>query len=113
MELAANDPLQTSITDYYKVIEDIERLVFENKILTMLLQQHSIQNLTQNSNISSSLTPVLKKILLNAEANTQKYPKQCRHIEIVIKFATALFSYCGPLSYEFIQQNMQKALPCL
>ena len=30
-----------------------------------------------------------------------------------MKFSTALFIYCGPLSYEFIQQNMQEALPSL
>ena len=33
--------------------------------------------------------------------------------EILKKFATALFIYCGPLSYEFIHQNMCQALPSL
>ena len=82
-------------------------MILKNKNLTALLQQQS----AESSFGSPSLTPVLKQMLLNAEANShQKYPKQRRHSEVVTKFATALFIYCGPLSYEFIQQNMQEAL---
>ena len=51
--------------------------------------------------------------MLNAEKNVCKYPTQVRHSEIIKKFATALFIYCGPLSYEFIHQNMHEALPSL
>ena len=110
LELAAKDPSQTNITDYYKIIDDIEKLMQKNKNLTTLLQQHSMDS---ESPFISSLTPVLRQIVLNAETNSQKYPKQRRHSEIIMKFSTALFIYCGPLSYEFIQQNMQEALPSL
>jgi len=33
--------------------------------------------------------------------------------QIIKKFATALFIYCSPLSYEFIHQNMHEALSSL
>ena len=42
-----------------------------------------------------------RNILINADT------------EVVTKFAIALFIYCGPLSYNFILQNMQEALPSL
>ena len=59
------------------------------------------------------LTPILKQILINADKNSCKYPTQQRHSEILKKFATTLFIYCDPLSYEFIHQNMSQALPSL
>lgn len=105
------DPAQTYITDYFKVLDEIETLAKENEKLSNLLKQ-CVSNKYINTG-SHGLTPILRQILINAEKNVCRYPTQRRHSEILKKFATALFIYCGPLSYEFIHQNMQQALPSL
>jgi hypothetical protein len=117
LEQASTDPAQTQLTDYYKVLNSIEKLSQQNEKLSFLLQQFQIEGGThQGTGLTSnhlSLTPVLKQILLNAESNSKKYSTQRTHPEILKKFATSLFIYAGPLAYEFIQQNMAEALPSL
>ena len=103
-----HDPAQTCITDYFKILNEIEILVKENVKLTKLLQQNGNKSFN-----TGSLTPILKQLLINAEKNASIYPSQRRHTEILKKFSTALFIYCGPLAYEFLHQNMCQALPSL
>lgn len=55
----------------------------------------------------------MRQILINAKKNAFIYPSQRRHNEILKKFSTALFIYCGPLAYDFLQQNMSQGLPSL
>ena len=38
LEKAASDPLQTRITDYWNILDDIQKLVSENRLLSSLLQ---------------------------------------------------------------------------
>ena len=102
-----HDPAQTCITDYFKILNEIEILAKENVKLSKLLQQND------KSFNTGGLTPILKQILINAEKNALIYPSQRRHTEILKKFSTALFIYCGPLAYEFLHQNMCQALPSL
>ena len=84
----------------------------ENDKLSSLLQQFK-SNSDENSISTYSFTPILQQLLLNAERNTGKLPTGRRHPEILKKFSTALFIFCGPLAYEFIQHNMPEALPSL
>ena len=84
----------------------------ENDKLSPLLQQFK-SNSDENSISTYSFTPILQQLLLNAERNTGKLPTGRRHPEILKKFSTALFIFCGPLAYEFIQHNMPEALPSL
>ena len=101
----ANQPL---ITDYYDVIiNDIEKLSKENKKLSDMLQQYL--NITGNS--LCGLSPILKSLIKNAGKNAYAYPTQRRHSEIMTKFATAFFIFCGPFAYEFLHKNLQQALP--
>jgi len=99
------------ITDYFKILNEIEILAKENEKLSNLIKQCG----TNPYNVGSGhgLTPILKQMLLNTEKNACKYPTQRRHSELLKKFATALFIYSGPLCYEFIHQNMPHALPSL
>ena len=106
-----HDSTQTYITDYFKVLDDIETLAKENEKLSKLLKQCCTNKYIDTG--GHGLTPILRQILINAEKNVCKYPTQRRHTEILKKFATALFIYCGPLSYEFIHQNMCQVLPSL
>ena len=83
----------------------------KNKQLAELLQHQLNRSSHENSYSPCSLTPILKQILLNITKNSDRNGKQRRHNEIVKRFCTALFIYAGPLAYEFIQSNMQQALP--
>ena len=112
--IASKDPTQTQITDYWKVLEDIEKLQLKNKYLSEMLQhQLNISSHEKCDYNESLLTPILKQILLNITKNSEKDDKHQRHSETVKKFCTALFIYCGPLAYEFIQHNMKQALTSL
>lgn len=106
---------QTHITDYYGLVDSIQRLESENKRLASLLQ-HLKQYNFQDDNVQqteSGYAPLLKQMVKNAERNAMRLPKGRRHTEILKKFCTSLFIYAGPLAYEFIQQNLREALPCL
>ena len=112
LAIAGTARSQTRITEYFHVVADIEKLMKENQKLMSLLQQgNRYSNSDENSITSCALTPILRQILCNAERNASKLPTGRRHPEILKKFCTALFIYCGPLAYEFIQQNMPEALP--
>ena len=106
---AGSDEKQTRITDYCSLVDEIESLSCESKISECL---HSV-NSTEEAARIRSFTPVLKKIICNAENNVAKYPHCRRHSAVIKKFATALFIYAGPLAYEFLQNNLPEALPSL
>ena len=104
---------QTFITDYYSILDNIQHLINENKKLSLILHNLIQENSESENSKELEFTPVLKHIILNAERNAVQMPKCRRHPEILKKFCTALFIYAGPLAYEFMQQNMPQALPCL
>ena len=56
---------------------------------------------------------LFRQLILNAEKNLEKLPKQRRHQELLKKFSISLFIYCGPIAYDLIQSNMPEALPSL
>ena len=58
---------------------------------------------------NKNLSPLLKQLMVNAEKNVQRLPKQKRHDVLMKKFATSLLIFAGPLSYEFVHQNMSEA----
>ena len=88
---------------YTKILDEIEILAKQNEKLSKLLKESSSNKYFDTG--GHGLTPILRQVLINAEQNVCKHPTQRRHTEILKKFATALFIYCGPLSYEFIHQN--------
>ena len=115
---AGSDSGQTHITDYWSILNNVEKLANENKRLSTLLQQFREQfKYDQTSNETpnhiSSFTNILKQMMVNAEKNIGQYPTHRRHPEILKKFSTALFILAGPMAYEFIHQNMPEALPCM
>ena len=97
------------ITDYFHILDDIEKLVKRNDELSKLLQS----SVVPQTDSQTTLTPVLQRILENATENSTKLPTQRRHPMILKKFAVSLFIYAGPLAYEFIHSNMPEALPSL
>ncbi len=58
-----DDVNQTRITNFFSVLDDIERLAKENKKLTFLLEQATNQDFCSESDSLSSLTAVLKRII--------------------------------------------------
>ena len=111
LEAAASDPLQSHITDYWKILSDIEKLSRENEKLSLLLQQAYDTSSEPCSNVS--FTSILREMIYNAEKNCGQYRTHRRHPIILKKFATALLLLAGPLAYEFIHHNMREVLPCV
>ena len=113
IEKAGTAPNQNRITDYFKILTDIEKLIKSNEKLLALLQTSMHE---KESTIKCELlcSTILRQIIINTEkmlgsvANTHR-----RHPEIVKKFSMALFIHAGPMAYEFIHQNMPEALPSL
>ena len=52
-------------------------------------------------------------MLENAKRNASRNPTNHRHPDVLKKFSAALLIYAGPLTYEFIEQNLSKSLPSL
>jgi len=102
------DPL---ITDYFKVLDEIQLLAYQKEKLSRLISQCGLNPYSIGG--GHGLTPILRQMLVNTEKNVGKYPTQRRHSELLKKFATVLFIYSGPLCYEFLHQNMSQALPSL
>ena len=116
---AADDPAQTEITDYFETLKEIDSLIAKNQKLSKMISQLSAvirqyDDVAQGSSDSgSSFAPVLNEILQNAKRNATRNPNNHRHSDILKKFSAALFIYAGPLTYEFIEQNLSKSLPSL
>ena len=94
LEAAASDPLQSRITDYWKILSDIEKLSRENEKLSLLLQQAYDTSSEPCSNVS--FTSILREMIYNAEKNCGQYRTHRRHPIILKKFATALFYLLDP-----------------
>ena len=62
---------------------------------------------------TAGFSHLFRQLMLNAEKNLEKLPKQRRHQQLLQKFSISLFIYCGPLAYDFIHSNMPEALPSL
>ena len=101
---AASDIKQTCITQFYDILNEIERLSHTNKLLSVFQQKCPDDR---------PFSPILKQIILNAERNATALPQVKRHTEVLKKFATALFIYAEPLAYNFLQKYLHQALPSL
>ena len=86
------------ITDFFSILDDIDRLAIENKRLATLLQQATKQDQSCDESTSlSSLTAVLRQIILNAQANTTRLPTGRRYLEVLKIFCTSLLIYSGAI----------------
>ena len=119
LDKAGSECSQLCTTDYYQILNNIEKLMKQNEELRMLLRSTVSADEYQptaecaDDNLQPPVTLVLQSILKNAIENSAKQPKQRRHPEILKKFAVLLFIYAGPLAYEFIHSNMAEAIPSL
>ena len=111
LEMAASDPLQSRITDYWKILSNIEKLARENEKLSLLLQQAYDASCEPCSHIS--FTNMLKEMICNAEKNCGQHRTHRRHPIILKKFATALFYLLDPwLMNLFITICLRHFLVC-
>jgi hypothetical protein len=107
LQESANCPSQTKLTDYWKVLNEVEHLLRKNTQLSEFIN-NSIQHYSHES-----IRPLLNNILKNIERNIGKCQHQCRHESIIKKFATALYIFSGSMTYNFIHKNLPEALPFL
>jgi hypothetical protein len=95
---------------FFSLVDQIEVLLKENEKLSCMI---SSQESAGQDRLDVMLSSVLKRKLLNAESNSQKFAKHRRYDSVLTKFATSLFIFAGPLAYNFVQSNMPNALPSL
>ena len=62
---------------------------------------------------TAGFSHLFRQLMLNAEKNLEKLPKQRRHQQLLRKFSISLFIYCDALAYDFIHSKMPEALPSL
>jgi len=118
LEKAASDPLQTNLFSYWDIskIDNIQKLINENKRLSSLLQQFTE---SEGSNSTKLITPsiqvnfanILRQLFLNAQNNKDQCPTHRRYPPMLKKIATMVFILAGQMAYELMQQNMPQALP--
>ena len=97
-----SDPNQLKLTDFFSVVNKVVQLLETD-------EHHELKSAHQTKNLS----PLLKQLMINAEKNVQRLPKQRRHDELLKKFATSLLIFAGPISYDFVHQKMPEAIPSL
>jgi len=107
---AACDPQQTKITSFFQVVSDIERFIQNVPHIEEMFNKTQYQGANDQDSKQQSLIHCL---MSNATKNCAVLPHQRRHEEILKKFATSLFIYCGSLSYNFLHQNLPNAIPSL
>ena len=110
LEAAQSDPDQTAITDFFFVIDEIDRLTNDNKKLLDMLR---LRDTSDSQSTLQSCTPILRQIVANAERNVSRLPHGRRHSEMLKKFATSLFIYARSLAYDFLQKNLSQVMPSL
>ena len=99
-------PDQPLITNYIKIVSDIELSIQQNPKLSSLIKANC-------DNKVEFSTAVLQRLFTNASNNAKQLPKQRRHDETIKKFSISLFFLAGPAAYEMLHQNLPEALPSL
>ena len=111
------DPLQTKLTDYYKLVDEVDMISRSNPDVMKAFDNANEERRKMLGLFPSSdkleFKSFFQQIISNAENNVLRHPHGRRHSEVIKKFATSLFLYAGSMAYSFVQQNMPSALPCL
>ena len=109
-----HDPSQTLITDYYKIVDEVEKYIRTSpELMNMFNVSPTDSNQALCYSYKKDVGTFLKKILDNAEKNAAKFPQSRRHDEVIKKIATSLLLYGGPMAYNLIHKIMETALPSL
>ena len=105
----ASNPNQTKLTSFFDTVGKLIDITSKEPRISAIVE--AAQEQMSNRGFES-VSPLFNHLLRNAESNSQKVPKNRRHDEVIKKFATSLLIYAGPLTYNFLHQNMLEALPC-
>ena len=84
------DPLQTKLTDYYELVNEVDLLSTSNPDL-----MKAFSNANEERRKMLGISPSgdkLEQIISNAEKNSLRYPHGRRHSEVVKKFQHLYFS---------------------
>ena len=92
------------MTDYYELVDEIQRLTQSNKRLAQVMNREPTD---------FPFSTIMKQIIVNAERNARVLPQGQRHSEVIKKIPLLSLIYAGPLAYEFLQKNLHQALPSL
>ena len=87
---SGSDLAQTKITKYYDLLNDV----------TSFIEKHP--NIIQECESKEKFNVIFQRLIANAEKNLKRHPQQVRHDNLLKKFATSLYIYCGSRAYNFI-----------
>lgn len=110
LEAAASENEQTLITEYIKILDDVQYLIKHNEQLSQLLNTQLSKPAIEPAVSGGS---ILGKITAAIKFNADKCPTQRRHDDTIKKFSTALYILCGSIGYEFLHKSIPQALPSL
>jgi len=66
-----------------KIVDGIEKLMAENKRLSMLLSQFAIMESREaETSKAPSFTNILRQLFINAKNNLGQYSTRCRHLPV-------------------------------
>jgi len=114
------DPDQNRITDFYSIADKVEVMISSSPRLVSVFKFSPIctdcpnQDSAMNNINNSTFHSFFATLVQNAYKNVDKSVPQSRRYDVIIKkFSTSLLLYSGPMAYNFIQKNMENALPSL
>ena len=100
------------ITEYFPILNQIDKLIFENKRLSKFIQSELAKHTNEISTNSQKFTSkFLNKLFENSIKNADRNPRGRHHNEVITKFAISLFIWSGPMAYEFLHKNLPEAIP--
>ena len=105
---AGSDSRQCKITSFFEAL--MSTVNRDPSLKEVIENEYQHQQPCSNFRNFSCM---LKALLHNAEKNTPKTNQSIRHDMVIKKFASSLLIFCGPMAYNFIQKNMDAALPSL
>lgn len=108
------DKNQSLITDYFKVINDIEELLKKNKKLESCIENLLADGKVSKINEETELHPhttydILNALVTTASKNSNKKLSGYRYSDAIKKFSAYIFMLGGRWCYETLQKNI--ALP--
>ncbi|XP_031357928.1 uncharacterized protein LOC116181664 isoform X2 [Photinus pyralis] len=118
-ENSFDDEKQLLITNFYKPLKDIEKVLIENSQLKEIIQEQAKKFRLLGDKVGgASLTGAPVSIFLNimldtAAANASKTKSKNRFDESVKKFCLYLFLIGGRMLYETLYANLKNVIPSI
>ncbi|XP_052128299.1 uncharacterized protein LOC113215578 [Frankliniella occidentalis] len=100
------------LTDYWPILNEIERVVKENNSLHSQIRT-LMSRITENGDKPAEISHFLQALNASAQKNAQRKKGGERYDNEINLFATHFFMLAGPKVYADLEGNLPKALPSI